>query len=128
MFVPVDQSSKRSSSSSILRIIHILKNNQKSFIIFPEGGRFIDGNIHKFYDGFAIVAQKTGLPVIPVYIANNRKIYPPYTFYIYNYPIKLIIGKAQYFQKDDTIETFKERIYKWFIKENSKDKISKNGD
>lgn len=119
MFIPVDQSKSNLSASSLIRVINVLRYSNKSFVIFPEGGRFLDGKIHKFYSGFAIVAKKTNLPVIPVYIVNNGKIYPPYSFFIYNYPIKLVVGKPFYFSDDDNIDDFTKKVEDWFIKQNN---------
>ncbi len=114
MFVPVDRESGGKAARSLIRLIHLLKEHKRNLIIFPEGGRYTDGTVHTFYKGFAVIAKKTGFPVVPVYMPNNGKIYPPYSFLIYRYPITIIIGKPFVYEPEDTDESFTEKVYQWF--------------
>jgi 1-acyl-sn-glycerol-3-phosphate acyltransferase len=60
-------------------------------IVFPEGTRTAAGEIRKFSAGGALLAQKTGYPVIPV--AHNAGDYwPRYSFLKYPGTIKVKIG------------------------------------
>ena len=60
-------------------------------IIFPEGTRTAAGEIRKFSAGGALLAQKSGYPVIPV--AHNAGDYwPRYSFLKYPGTIKVKIG------------------------------------
>jgi 1-acyl-sn-glycerol-3-phosphate acyltransferase len=60
-------------------------------IIFPEGTRTEAGEIRKFSAGGAMLAQKTGCPVIPV--AHNAGDYwPRYSFLKYPGTIRVKIG------------------------------------
>jgi 1-acyl-sn-glycerol-3-phosphate acyltransferase len=62
-------------------------------IVFPEGTRTAAGEIRKFSAGGAMLAQKTGYPVIPV--AHNAGDYwPRYSFLKYPGVIKVKIGPA----------------------------------
>lgn len=62
-------------------------------IIFPEGTRTAAGEIRKFSAGGAMLAQKSGYPVIPV--AHNAGDYwPRYSFLKYPGTIKVKIGPA----------------------------------
>lgn len=54
--------------------------------IFPEGTRHKKGYLGKFHDGFAGIAIKTGVPVVPVAIINSRSL-PKKTG-----PIKVVFG------------------------------------
>lgn len=42
-------------------------------LIFPEGGRIKDSKRRKAKPGVALIAQKSGVPVIPVYITGKYK-------------------------------------------------------
>lgn len=117
MFVPVNRESKTKAAQSLIQILRLLKEKRQHLIIFPEGARFTDGKIHEFFKGFAVIAKKTGLPVVPIYMPNNGKIYPPYSFLIHKYPIIAHIGKPFYFSDSDTEETFTQQVQEWFVKE-----------
>lgn len=119
LFVPIDNTNKFKSAKSLVNLLSQAKKYPADIIIFPEAGRFTDGKIHKFYDGFALVAQKTGYPVIPVYMENNGKIYPPHNFLINNYTIKVIIGNPFVYNNSiDTLQSFTESVFQWFVKKN----------
>ena len=120
MFVAVDRSDKHKAARSLLKVIAALSDDNKHLIIFPEGGRYTDGKIHDFFQGFAIIAKKTGYPVVPVYMPNNRKIYPPYSFLIYYYTLEVIIGEPYYYAQDDTQEIFTQRVRNWFVQQAEK--------
>lgn len=100
---------------SLIRILQLVKERQMSIMIFPEGGRYTDGTVHEFYGGFVLLARKTGLPIIPVRIFNLQKVYPPNTFWVHYYPVKVVIGEPMRPGDDETDEACKERVHKWFI-------------
>lgn len=49
-------------------------NNKKSLIIFPEGTRSKDGKVQRGHTGAALIAAKTGKPVIPVGVVYGEKL------------------------------------------------------
>lgn len=109
----IDMSSPQKGMRSLVNAIKLINTN-KHAIIFPEGGRFSDG-VHPFFGGFVIIAKKTGRPVVPVYLRNVEKAYPPGTFWIYSYPIEVIVGAPFHYQETDTDETFKQRVFDWYL-------------
>lgn len=48
-------------------------NDGGVMLIFPEGGRIKDSSRRKAKPGVALIAQKSGVPVIPVYITGKYK-------------------------------------------------------
>lgn len=60
-------------------------------IVFPEGTRTAPGEIRKFSAGGAMLAQKSGFPVIPV-AHNAGDCWPRYSFLKYPGTIKVKIG------------------------------------
>ncbi len=60
-------------------------------IVFPEGTRTAAGEIRKFSAGGALLAQKTGYPVIPV-AHNAGDFWPRYSFLKYPGTITVKIG------------------------------------
>jgi 1-acyl-sn-glycerol-3-phosphate acyltransferase len=117
--VTINQQESAQAARGLLQGIRLIKRYQWDCVIFPEGGRHIDGTIHKFYRGFALIAKTTGLPVVPVMLHNAGKVYPPYSFWIYWYPITIRIGEPIWYTQEDTEELFVEKIRQWFINNNN---------
>lgn len=115
--VLVDMSTPMTGMRSLLQIIKILTDRSNHCMIFPEGGRYTDGKVHDFYSGFAILAKKLGRPVVPVYMHNVNKVYPPGVFLIHHYPIKVIVGKPFVLEDGENEQAFKDRVYAWFSKQ-----------
>ena len=46
----------------------------KSLMIFPEGTRSKDGKVHKGHSGAALIAARTGKPIVPVGICFGEKL------------------------------------------------------
>jgi 1-acyl-sn-glycerol-3-phosphate acyltransferase len=113
--VLVDMENPQGNVRSLIRIMQMTKEQNMSAMIFPEGGRFVDDKIHSFYGGFTLLAKKSGFPVMPVRIYNLEKVYPPGTFWIHYYPVKVVIGEPMYIREDEDDEAFKERVYAWFV-------------
>ena len=60
-------------------------------IIFPEGTRTAPGEVKKFSAGGAMLAQKSGYPVIPI-AHNAGDFWPRYSFLKWPGVIKVKIG------------------------------------
>lgn len=115
--VLVDVTSPRNAMLSLRKIVNIVNNHHRNLMIFPEGARYTDGKIHDFFGGFAIIAKKTGRPVVPVCIIGVDKAYPPETFWVRLYPITVIVGKPFLYEAEDTDESFKNRVHQWFVEQ-----------
>ena len=115
--VLVDVSSPRESMLSFRRIMNVVNNHYRNLMIFPEGTRHTDGKIHEFFGGFVILAKKLARPVVPVCMIGINKAYPPETFWVYMYPITVIVGKPFIYEPTDTDESFKKRVHDWFVEQ-----------
>lgn len=118
--IPLDRSNNVGAARSLMRGIELVQNQQRHIMIFPEGGRYNDGTIHEFLRGFAVIARKTGRPVIPVFMPYNGLVYPPHSFLIHAHELVVTIGAPCVFKTDDTDDAFVERVYAWFEAENKK--------
>lgn len=47
-----------------------------SVVLFPEGSRTPDGWMHSYQGGAAYLAEKCGVPVVPIYIGGTRRLLP----------------------------------------------------
>jgi len=115
--VPIDISSLQKAMRSLLKSVQVLNRYKAHGIIFPEGARYTDGNIHDFYGGFAILARRTERPVIPVRIFNLNRVYPPGSFIVHSHPVRMVIGKPMTIQEGESDEAFKDRVRQWFLEQ-----------
>lgn len=60
-------------------------------VVFPEGTRTAPGTKTKFNGGGAMLAHKTGYPVVPIAL-NAGEVWPRYSFLKYPGNIKVVIG------------------------------------
>jgi len=89
--IAIDRENQRAAMRILLEKGTAYLNQGFWVIIFPEGTRTAAGEIRKFSAGGAMLAQKTGFPVIPV--AHNAGDYwPRYSFLKYPGTIKVKIG------------------------------------
>ncbi len=63
-----------------------------SVVIFPEGTRSRDGRLLKFRYGGAIMAIKSGVPILPVTVNGGRFVLPRDTLSLKPGRIKIIVG------------------------------------
>lgn len=114
MNIVVDHSGLRKLVRSLEEALIIINKYKSHVMLFPEGGRYIDGKIHDFFYGFAILAKKTKRPVVPVFMRNLGRIYPPGAFLLRPGNISVVIGEAFYFDENETEEEFVKRVRAWF--------------
>ena len=112
--VLVDVRSPAKARRALVEGLKRVQDRKQHAIIFPEGGRYLDGTVHKFYGGFVVMAKETKRPVVPIRIYNVQKVFPPGSFFVYRYPIKIVIGKPMHMQEGEDNDAFKERVYQWF--------------
>ncbi len=120
MFVPIERDIPEKAALSLRRVIKFIQNGNRHLIIFPEGTRNNDRKIHEFYEGFALIAKRTGRPVIPVYMPTTGIIYPIYSFYIYSAPLDVFVGPPMSIKEDETESEFVKRVRDWFLAQNKK--------
>lgn len=114
----VDMDSTYTSVRSLIKIIRMVREQSMHIIIFPEGGRFVDGSVHDFYAGFVMLSKRTGYPVVPIKLIDAYKVYPPDSFWLQYHPIEIIIGKPMHQTDTETDEQFKQRVHDWYTAKN----------
>ncbi|HAV90286.1 MAG TPA: 1-acyl-sn-glycerol-3-phosphate acyltransferase, partial [Eubacterium sp.] len=77
----LDRSSAKAGLKTILQAIDYAKNGTSIFI-FPEGTRSKDGTVAEFKAGSFKIAEKSGVPVIPVAFYNTESIFEKQKPYI----------------------------------------------
>jgi len=89
--IVINRKNQRASLRVLLEKGTEYLNQGLSVLIFPEGTRTAPGEIRKFSIGGAMLAQKSGYPVIPV-AHNAGDFWPRYSFLKYPGTIKVKIG------------------------------------
>ena len=69
---------------AVKKSLQVLKNGEQ-LLIFPEGTRVKKGKTVEPKSGAVLLANRAGVPILPVYITKNRKLFQR---------IRVIIGKA----------------------------------
>ena len=120
MGVPVDRERKSGAARALMSMLRAIQGSDRHVIVFPEGSRYTDGEIHAFFRGFAVLACKTNRPVIPVFMPYNKDILPPGHFLVHWHPLEVVIGEPFRCGEDEDVEEFTKRVREWFIAQNNK--------
>lgn len=74
-YISVDRSSKK-SHLQMMRACEKNLNRGNSIMIFPEGTRSRDGQIHTFKEGAFMIAKQTKVPIIPIVLKGTYAAFP----------------------------------------------------
>lgn len=119
MQVVVDLTSSRAAVRGLATLMSLVRNKNRHALIFPEGSRHTDGQIHSFFRGFAVLARKLGRPVRVVYIAHANRVLDPSGYLVDNrHAIELRVGPS-FVIGDETDEQFVARVRDWFVQQTS---------
>jgi 1-acyl-sn-glycerol-3-phosphate acyltransferase len=110
----VDVSSPVKAMRSLIKAMAMVNGKSRHIIIFPEGGRFDDNEVHDFYGGFVVLAKKMGRPVVPVRLFHVNQVYPRNSFLAQWHPVTVVVGKPFKYEETDTEESFRLRVQQWF--------------
>jgi 1-acyl-sn-glycerol-3-phosphate acyltransferase len=113
--VMVDVTTPRAGMLSLLRITHLVQKRHCHIMIFPEGGRFVNGAVNDFYGGFVILARRLNRPIIPVYIDGVHKVYPPNSWWARWGRIVVTVGAPMFPHTGEADTDFKKRVHQWFL-------------
>jgi 1-acyl-sn-glycerol-3-phosphate acyltransferase len=64
-----------------------------SVVIYPEGTRSKDGYLQRFHKGGAIIAMRSGVPILPITINGSRFVLPKGTLALMPGKIEVIVGE-----------------------------------
>ena len=98
VFVGKQKNLKEKNRVSLEKAKKYLKDG-RILMIFPEGGRSKDGKLKKAYNGIALLALKSEVPVIPAGIIGADKVLPKGKYLPRFKRCEVKIGKPIYFNK-----------------------------
>jgi 1-acyl-sn-glycerol-3-phosphate acyltransferase len=81
-----------------------------SIVIYPEGTRSRTGEIATFKGGLAIIAKKSGRPVVPVCVQGSRLVLPEATYLPRSGVIHIFYGEPLHFGQDESSAEFMARV------------------
>lgn len=89
--IAIDRENQRDALKTLIEQGTACLNDGLWVVVFPEGTRTFPGEQTKFSAGGAMLAHKTGYPVIPL-AHNAGEFWPRYSFFKYPGTIKVKIG------------------------------------
>jgi 1-acyl-sn-glycerol-3-phosphate acyltransferase len=89
--IPVVLENPKASVRSLNLAVAALRNG-KSLVIFPEGGRSPDGQLHAFRGGAFYAAIKAQVDVIPMALVGTFEMLKMNTWHIKPGPVRLLVG------------------------------------
>ncbi|MDX2342997.1 MAG: lysophospholipid acyltransferase family protein [Acidimicrobiia bacterium] len=111
--IKIDRGAGARSYAAINEGVAKAKENGYSLIVFAEGTRSRDGDLHPFKKGAFRMAISTGLPVVPVTVNGTWDVWPPESKLFYKGHADVVIHEpiptADLAPSD--IETLRERVY-----------------
>lgn len=90
-FIPVDRGERGRGAATVDAALRRLRGG-RSVVLFPEETRTPDGSLLPFKQGAALLALRSGLPLLPFGIAGTRRILPKGSWRIAGGPVVLCVG------------------------------------
>lgn len=91
-FVPVDRGNRARSLATVEAALALLRSG-RSLVVFPEETRARTDQLLPFKSGAALLAVRSGFPLLPVGIAGTRRALPRGTLAISSGPVAMAIGR-----------------------------------
>lgn len=88
--IPIDRSSSKSGLKSLYAAAERVKSGT-SLIVFPEGTRSIDGDIHEFKGGSFLLATRAGVPIVPITINGTRAVLKKDSWHLHPGRVEMIV-------------------------------------
>jgi len=79
-FIGIDRSSGASALKNMVRAARAAHADGRDIIMFPEGTRSRTGGLTKGHPGTALIALRTGAPIVPVAVTGTEQITWPWIF------------------------------------------------
>ncbi|MDP8213413.1 MAG: lysophospholipid acyltransferase family protein [Candidatus Zapsychrus exili] len=100
------------ATADIGAVKEILKRLKRGMpvLIFPEGTRTLDPSKRVIQPGIGMIAAKTKLPVIPIYIEGLDKVLPPDSKKVNRHPVTVTFGPPKTYSKSQPNEDVSNQI------------------
>ena len=88
----IDRQNHKKAMESLAKARCSLKRNPRSLLLFPEGTRSVDGQVHQFKKGGLGLALDLGLPVVPMAVCGTARVAGKGSWRLTPAPVELRIG------------------------------------
>ena len=97
--VPVSRADNASAAGALRGFIKMYQEGS-DVLIFPEGGRTLDGKLQPLEAGVAVIAAREKAPILPVFIHGAFNAMPPGAVFVKPTKIRVTFGKPLRFSDD----------------------------
>ena len=88
------------SAAGALRGFMKLYQEGSDVLIFPEGGRSLDGKLQPLEGGVALIAARCQAPILPAFIKGSYEAMPTGAKFVKPKKIKIVFGKPLVFSEE----------------------------
>ncbi len=107
--IPVDRTPERGAIEGLRISLRALEAN-RVLAFFPEGTRSPDGRVQRLQSGIALVAKRSGAPVVPVLVLGTFEAWPRGRRWPKRHPIAVWFGSPIQYVKKESYDSFLERL------------------
>jgi len=79
-FLPIDRENPRNAIKTIHRAVKLIKSNQVSIGVYPEGTRNTEHKLLPLHNGVFKIAQKANVPIVILAVRGTDEIHKNYPF------------------------------------------------
>jgi 1-acyl-sn-glycerol-3-phosphate acyltransferase len=91
--IPVPRENPRAAVKTLSLAAQTIRDRGVSVLVFPEGGRSLDGVLQEFKEGAAYIAIKAGVPVVPMALIGSRRILAVGSVTFHSGPVVVRVGE-----------------------------------
>jgi 1-acyl-sn-glycerol-3-phosphate acyltransferase len=91
--IPVSKQDSQSAGAALRTFMKLLDGGE-NVLLFPEGGRSLDGRLQPLEGGAALIAMKSGAPVVPAFVAGTFEAMPPGAKFVKPLHLSVVVGKT----------------------------------
>ncbi len=89
----VDRKNRERAIKSMEKARWSIERNPRSILIYPEGTRSLDGEIHNFKKGAAVLGMTLGIPIVPMAMCGTSAVVRKNSWDLRPQPIELRLGQ-----------------------------------
>ena len=97
--VPVSRTTNASAAGALKGFMKLYQEGS-DVLIFPEGGRTLDGKLQPLEAGVALIAAHEHAPILPVFIHGSFKAMPPGSAFVKPSKLRVTFGKPLRFPEE----------------------------
>ncbi len=97
--VPVSRQNNASAAGALKGFMKLYQEGS-DVLIFPEGGRTLDGKLQPLEGGVAVIASHTRAPILPAFIHGSFKAMPPGAALIKPTKLRITFGEPLRFSDE----------------------------